>query len=508
MVMSTRKLHGAVCRIDPNGGAFSHMHPRSVLLIAVLFFSMLSPRAQAIPADAIAWWRFDPSRFASVAHEDRPGGTQSIVVGGLRAAVASGVFGDGTSARILEGLLAAGEIGRVEHTICLLDLRAHREYEVGATVIEHCQIVIELKTDRGHSDYLRTLRAIIIDAERAKNPNREVRGTQSRLTLPGGVTGVSYRAEHWDDWREISWVSLPGKLIVGIGPDSIQRWLEQGGDTDPGWDRHRKAVSEGRPEGDVCFEAYFDIDRLETLFPNAFRAGRTLRMRGVLSFSDAAAIMLHARFIEHENGLPPMLAIDLTTKGTEARSLDRQALSESFWPSKELISIRHPPGSYIIASKIDWPEFLRWALDVYSATIPDAYLAAYRSKEEQWLQRNFEQLSHLFERFQPWLVISDVPAPEWAVPGLATVLIPGERGAEVSDIESRMGSILADFADSVLTRRVSGRQLWSLKIDRRGLVQLPVWGLADGRDGPVLIGGWSPSVIEQNRQRIESEPGR
>ncbi|TVQ75578.1 MAG: hypothetical protein EA380_10505 [Phycisphaeraceae bacterium] len=484
------------------------MHPRSVLLLAVLFVSLLSPRAYAIPADVIAWWRFDPSRFASAAREDRAGGTPSIVVGGLRAAVAGGVFGDGTPALILEGLLAAGEIGRVEHTICLLDLRAHREHEVGATVIEHCQIVIELKTDRGHSDYLRTLRAIIIDAERAKNPDRDVRGVQSRLSLPGGATGASYRAEHWDDWREISWVSLPGKLVIGIGKDALQRWLKQENNADPSWERHREAVSEGRPKGDVCFEAYFDIHRLEALFPQVFRAGRTPRMRGVLGLSDAAAIMLHARFIEQENGLPPMLGIDLTTKDTEERTIDRRALSESHWPGRELISIRHPPGSYIIASRIEWPDFFRWALDVYSTTIPDAYLPAYRSKEAQWLERNSDQLAQVFERFQAWLVISDVPAPEWAVPGLATILVPGERGADVSDLEPRMGALFAHFADSVLTRRVSGRQLWSLKIDRRGLVQLPVWGLASGRDGPVLIGGWSPSVIEQNRRRIESDRDR
>jgi hypothetical protein len=421
---------------------------------------------------------------------------RELLVAGLRAGVASGVFGEGTPASLIEGLLAAAEIGRVPHTVCLLDFRAMREPDGTGMVVQELGAVIELRTRRDHAEYLRTVRAILQASER----NAGQSGEQRRLELPGDRVGVAFRIDTWDAWREIAWASLDDRFVVGVGRGALADWFAgaRGGD-EAAWLRHRTRVEAERPAGDVFVEGFIDLRGLRRRFPSAFQYGRTPRMLRSLDMANDAEVMLHGRFVELEDG-PPLLALDVTSSAGE--QVQRNPLSAARWPGE--IGMEPPPGSYAIVTRVDWPATYTRIVSMYESTVPEPELDAFRASRDAWEARNAADLKVLWSRLQPWVVLSDVPPPVLPAPGLSTVFVPVRAGA--ADMEQTISALLTDFADRVTVQGSPGTRMWQLKIDERGVVRLPAWGMATGDDGVILIGGWGAPVVMHNRERLGGDP--
>jgi len=177
-------------------------------------------------------------------------------------------------------ILAASDVGAVEHTLSLLSFHAERPPSGTGIEMRRLQMVLELHTGENHERYLRTIKAIAVDAERAKRQDQRLGpGRQRMLELPDGSRGVAFRFPGWPDWREVSWSSREDAFVIAIGRGALAARfdVEDTGAPAP-WRDHRRAVESTRDDGRTFFNAFLDIDHLRGAFPEAFVEGRTPRM--------------------------------------------------------------------------------------------------------------------------------------------------------------------------------------------------------------------------------------
>lgn len=453
-----------------------------------------SELAAGTPAGTLAYWSMDPAPFRREAGE--AGGERMLLLGTLRAAVASGITGTPQQARWVEGLLAAAMVGEVPHTLAVLEFRAHRDAGAPKSEIDDLKVVLELRTRDRHAEYLRTLRAILIDAAHAKGLRDDAVGVQRRLDLPNGVKGAAYRAKGWPAWREVSWCSQGDRFIIAMGEGALERWLatEKKDARSAVWAALRAA---GDPRGTRAVEAYLDLDALRARFPEGFDEGRVKRMVEALDLGDTSALLVRASLVPSAVS-PPMLAIDWIARRGEAT--DIRALTRREWP--EGLSLPVGGATYVAAAGVDWRAVFDRAMEIHLATFKAGSAERLRGKHAVWLQEHGAALDGLLAGLSPWLVLTDTPEPILPVPGLGSVFIAARPGVDASTLDSRLASLLTRYAGQV-TRTADG--MWSLRVDDGGLVRIPAWAFIDGKAHAMLAGGWGPPVVAHARKVMSQE---
>lgn len=456
-----------------------------------------------IPHDALAWWRFDPTGFTA-ARSGTPG--REVFLAGLRSVVSSGILGDGLGAYVAQGLLAMTDIGAVPHTVCVTELDATRRLEGTGVDVHDLKIVIQLDSPNNHEQYLRTLRALLVDAQEAGNPDDDVSDSRQRIIdLPGRIRGVAFRRDDWKPWQEVSWCSTDDAFLVGIGENALRDWLtpdDAHEDDTPAWLAHRALLDTDEPRGDTFAEAYLDIDGVRAAAPTIVAFGRSPRMLDALEVRTARTVMLHARSMPPpDDHTPRMIAVDLTAD-ERVGDMTRDSITSRHWlPDK--VRVPAPPGSYAIAFRADWDRVLDRALAVYEATVRDNDLPAFRRKRESWERANADAIASLPELLGNWFVLSDFPTPVLPVPGLCTLYCAANEGASPARLTALVHDLTDEFADDIARPNDS---TWALKLDRRGVLKMPVWGVCTRPgDPPVFIGAWGFPAIDANRQWL-AEP--
>ncbi len=457
----------------------------------------IAPAAQ-VPPDTLAWWRFDPSRFASVQNHQQG---RELFIAALRSAASGGLGGE-TAGRVIEGLLAASEIGAAEHIIALLEMRAHRPASGSGAEFDALQMVLHIETDRGHDRLLRTIKTILVDSPDARGDDEDGPPSQRTLELPGDRHAVAFTRKNWGPARTISWCSTDTAFIVGLGEGALQRWFQPSAQPDAEWTPHTRAVDLARPAGPTFLEAYMNIRAMRDRFPAAFTSGRTPRLRTALGLDHADSCMVHGRFVENTSvpGAPPLIALDLTV--SRADDLEHRMLSEHAWPSDQTC-ITPPPGSFTAVINADWARLYSLALALYESTIQDPDLPEFVDARERWERDNAQALDTLFASLSRWIVLSDIPPPIVPVPGLCTVFIESRDGVTHQQIATRLERTLSAF-DGVITSG-NNSEYW-LRLDDRGLIRLPAWGIARRENHAAIIGSWATAAVRAAAKWYEQSP--
>lgn len=480
---------------------------RTLAVVCLILFpfatsamAQASAFASIIPEDAIAWWRLDPSRFAANRADPAVRAQREVVVAGLRAAVASGVIADESAARTLEALLAASEVGGRKHTLCLLDLEAERAPDGTGMAPRVLRMALELETGADHASILRSVRAILVgDGQRPASAP----GVQREIELPGGVRGVAYREQGWAPWREISWASTERSFVVGLGRGALERWFEaqhRPVEAATSWAGHEQWVDASRPSGPIFFRAYMNFDRIRDGFPEAFVEGRTPRVLDAISLSNAREVMLHGRWIDAERtGVDiPMIAGDITWSARSERPgvVRGLPISESTWPAR--LRMAPPPGSYLIVLRADWERWVHTALELVPAASRTTSTWRRRVAIRRWLRGHGNELRTFLLMLEPWLVLSDVPTPISPMPGAATFFTPLKRGVTARQASEAFQSLLSAHAE-----RIGSEQgVWWFRVDSGGVLRIPAWGFVGPKGEPIMVGGWGPPVVTENRKRL------
>lgn|GEM_PF-1571847 len=491
--------------------------------------AMALPDNVQLPASALAWWRLNPSRFRAVREQ---GAQRFAVLATLRALVASGVVSDEQGKRVLEGVLAAAEVGSAPHTLVLTDFAAKRPPGGSGMDLQRLRMALSVGAGANHRSMLRTIRAILISdggASKALAPagKPSARGEQRALDLPGDRHGVAYAQPDWPEWREVSWSSTPGAFVVGLGPGALEEWFtaqDGPGRADAAkpvaekqrpWFAHRALVDDVRKPGDVFFEAYVNIDALRTRFPGAFVTGRTTRTLRALGLANAHDLMVHGRWIDpalaETDAHPPLIALDVTWStpalvrfGAIAprdvhvkREIHRLALTEDIWPAQEL-HLPPPNGSFALVMRIDWPALTTLSLDLVQATRRDTRLGAFVAFRGRWEAFTDGAREGLFKALGPIVVISDDPPPLLPAPGAATYFLELNPGTDADRALAQVQQLLAPLRHRV-THTDAG--VWSIRLDDAGFVRAPVWGVAGPKESQAIIVGWGATIIDHIRKR-------
>jgi len=364
-------------------------------------------------------------------------------------------------------------------------------------------MVLELHTDRNHAHYLRTLRAILVDAERAKTSDKSRNAERQRIIeLPDGTKAIAFTQEGWPAWREISWCSTDKSFVIAIGRDALlARFSGDEKDQRSPWDAHTRAVDDARPEGEVFFNAYLDLAHLRRSFPEAFVRGRTPRMVRALRLNSIEQVMLHGRFVDSVKSLPPMLVMDVTARAQGGDGISHHPVSIDSW-DEDSMPVPAPEGSYILAIPMAWGAFAEAALDIHEATINDHELPKFRRARRTWHEANSETFARVLASFEPWLIISDDPPPMIPVPGLGTYVMPLSNERPPETVTQEMDELLGSWREKV-TRSRDG--VWTLSLHKSGLVRFPSWSIVTSTDRNALVAGWGTAVIDRVRE-VLSEP--
>lgn len=508
----------------------------SIFAVLIAVAQPLPPLRAHIPPDSPAWWTFDPSGFNPA--QEQPGPERTVLNAGLRSLISSGLIGDDQSTRIVQSVLAASIVGSVPHTLCILEI-GQAPTRPGSKPAVRISAVLALHSGADHKPFVRTIEAILTDAAPAGEKPRQP-GSQRRIELPGGRSGVCYSEAGWPEWREVSWCSTEGSFVVGLGNDSLARWFRAqdareavpneprpsgrgNGDLSPRavndeWLAHERVVAEARPDGDIFLEAFINLNALRRAFPDAFPGGRLEQLLRSSNLANGRAFMLHARWIKPQdvkigriegqyNG-PPLIALDATwsARSEPPGSVRRMALTESDWPAE--LSMPPPPGGYIAVVPLDVDRWLARALDIYGATLETPAASRFTLRRRAWHSKHSAALGRVSGALGPWLVVSDYPKPPIPMLGAATIYAELRRreGGRSDTFTADLGALLEPFADHVTFDAAS--QIWSLRADRNGWFQVLSWGLAKHGGRDVLVGGIDMGVpgavswrtVEKNRE--------
>ncbi len=457
------------------------------------------------PTEAIVWWRFDPSGFAST----RGGGEAGarLFAGGLRAAVAAGLLGDGTALAAGQAMVGGLELGRAPHLAVITDFEATRGFLGQGMEVRRLRGWAELRTAEDHASMLRTIRALGV-----VSPGKgEANGAQRVVRLDDGGQAVVYRRSDWPEWAELGWASREGRFAVGVGEGAMREWAAHGGaapeDEAPPWRAHRRAVE----RSDEFFELWIDLTELRARFPAAFVSGRTPRMLDALGLGGAQRVMVHGRFAEAGGAAanaPPLLEAVVTIEPAEG-PLEVRRLTSRDRPGG-LAAALAQRGSYVVSLDRPVSELLGFGLGVYEATVPDDELAAFRSARASYERERSAELARLDEAMGGGVSLTDWPTPPAPIPGLCTVVAELGGGVGAGEADALLRGLLEPFDDRVDRRARAGGMGWSLRLDEGGLIRFPVWGLVQNGRHAALVGGWGEPVLEaawRTLDRLRPEVG-
>jgi len=500
-------------------------------MVAAALLSTAPVRAQSdlgglfdTPQGALAYWAFDPTEFAG-----GNGPQRMLVEGAMRAALASGIMGDTDAAEALSAILAASVVGTAPHRVCVTRFAATMAPSEGADAwrLTDLGAVLEVRSDRDHRTLMRTIQSILVDGPQALDPDVAA-PRQREIDLPQGRTGMAFTRQGWAPWMEVSWVSLGDVFVVALGRGVLADWLGRGraGDIEDAsefpWVPHRRRVDlHHLGRGEAILEVFLDIDALRRGFPGSFSEGRLGPLFDSWGLSNGRNFMLHARRVAPADvrvtGLraaleytgPPLIAIDATwTARSRTRTeVEQMPLALSDWPGRE---VRHdpPPGTYAIVAQVDWSRAVDLGVSTYRLWRRETDRAEFDERRRTWMRQHQRDLDRVVRSMDDWMVLSDVPSPPLPVPGMTSLFVELRPAVSRARFASALQGVLASLGDRTVYD--AEREIWSFRlldadVDPAGALRALAWGLAGTSRSPVVVGGWGPIVVEENRERLLRE---
>lgn len=455
----------------------------------------------AIPPDAVAFYRFDPSRFDTK--------TAAFLPLALKLAEQAGLVNPDFHP-IFDGILGASVAGAVPHTMCLLDLDAeHDEAAKNGFRVTALQAVLVLESTRDHRSFLSTLGTILshykgeapADGDESAGQGDAQGPTQELFDLPGGRRAARFRQPQWAAWQTVEWASLPDSFVVGLGHGSLERWVTSQGAAAPHdlLTLHRASGAQ-RAAGPPFLEMWIDLDALRTKMPEVLAQGRPRRMLTTWRLDNARNWMFHGRWANE------LLVADVTwqRRSDPLDAVASRSLTLDRWPRD--LTLPKPEGKYCVVIPIDLAGSFDRVLSAYRDTLREDKLPAFDARVREYRARERQTYAALWSAFVPYVVLSNDPPPAVPVPGATTVYFELKDARQAAATQRRLESLLEQFitsndpqrlGESVVRKESDGNYYW-LQLEASGTLRVPSWGWA----GPYLIGGWGPSVIEHNRKKI------
>lgn len=445
----------------------------------------------SIPPDAVAFYRFDPSRFDTKTAAFLPLALKMAEQAGLVSAEFHPLF---------DGILAASVAGAVPHTVCVLDLDA--EFDANAKNgfrITTLQAVLVLESTRDHRGFLSTL-GTILSHYRAEGEG-EADGTQELFDLPGGRRAARFRNPAWPSWQMVEWASLGDSFVVGLGSGSLERWVTAQANAAPNPALALHRITAQREPGSASFlEVWINLDELHEHMPDILAQGRPRRMLTTWQLDNARNWMFHGRWKDE------FLVADLTWQ-RRSESIDvvaRKSLTLDHWPGD--LTLPKPEGKYCVVIPIDLRASFDRVLAAYRDTLREDKLPEFDARVKQYRIKQRSAYDALWSAFEPYVVLSNDPPPAVPVPGATTVYFELKDPRQAMATQRRLESLLTQFmtsddpqrlGESAVRHERDGNYYW-LQLEKSGTLRVPSWGWV----GRYLVGGWGPSVVEANRKKL------
>lgn len=488
----------------------------------------------------LAWYRFDPSTFAT--------SSSGMLPLMLRLAESQGLIRE-SFRPIFDGLLAAGVLGAVPHSVTLLDLAVEVDtVDPGKWRLSRLHAVIVLETQKDHRSLLDSLRTIVTHYDSMEIP------TEPELfATSDGSRCARFRAETWPDWQAIEWASMSGSsrgFIVGIGNGSIERWLgtqrssaartimglhrDSARSVVEPTDYERLGITgESSGQRQSFLEVWANLDGLRQQVPEAMGQGLWRRMLVAWQLDNARDWMLHAS----RDG--KYLTADVTwrRRSDPPEEIMRRPIALAGWPTG--LNLPRPPGDFMAVVPVDLEGMFERILAVYRATMSDERAAEFDRSTAQYRARHRRTLTDVWAGVKPWLIVGNYPTPPVAVPGACTLYFELTGDAKPSLMHARVHSLLRQYLQAgtvegqviaegkpegeneqqaasepamappdtlgqTIVRYDRGQELYWLQVESSGLLRVPSWGWSG--DGRHLIAGWAPVVVTTNREWLGMPP--
>lgn len=463
------------------------------LLAALLLRERISNAAPpTLPTDAIAFCRFDPSRFDTK--------TAAFLPLALRLAEQAGLV-NADFHPLFDGILAASVAGAVPHTVCVLDLDAEFDEQAkNGFRITQLQAVLVLESARDHRGFLSTLGTIL--SHYRGEGGGDADGGQELFDLPGGRRAARFRNPAWSAWQTVEWASLSDSFVVGLGPGSLERWVtvQAQGQANPVLELHR-VIARGQAAQPSFLEMWIGLEALHAKMPEVVAQGRPRRMLTTWQLDNARNWMFHGRWAGE------FLVADLTwqRRSDPLDTVARRSLTLDHWPRE--LTLPKPEGAYCVVIPIDLAASFDRIMNAYRDTLRAEKLPAFDERMRAYRLRQARTYDALWSAFVPYVVLSNDPPPAVPVPGATTVYFELKDPRQAAATQRRIESLLEQFmvsddpqtlGESVVRREREGNYYW-LQLEKSGTLRVPSWGWI----GRYLVGGWGPSVIEHNRKKLE-----
>lgn len=454
--------------------------------------------APSIPPDAVAFYRFDPSRFDTT--------TAAFLPMALNIAEKAGLV-NADFHPLFDGILAASIAGAVPHTVCVLDLDGeYDEQAKNGFRVTALQAVLVLESTRDHRGFISRLGTILshYQGDAGGDAESDAGPTQELFDLPNGSRAARFRATTWAPWQTVEWASLPDSFVVGLGPGSIERWVkaQAAAEDHPVLTLHR-ATARGRgDEGEASFvEIWMNFDRLHETMPDILAQGRPRRMLTTWQLDNARNWMFHGRWADE------FLVADLTwqRRSDSPDTVQKRSLTLDHWPRD--LTLPKPDGKYCVVIPIDLAASFDRVMSAYRDTLREDKLPDFDGRMLDYRRREKQTYASMWSAFKPYVVLSNDPPPAVPVPGATTVYFELKDARQAVATQRRLEALLAQFmtskdpqhlGESAVRHETKGNYYW-LQLEASGTIRVPSWGWA----GRYLIGGWGPSVVEFNRKKIQ-----
>lgn len=455
-----------------------HQAIAGILLLGVWTSAGLS----AAPPDPLAFVRVDPRRFAA---------SPAWLAALLRITSQSGVIRPEDQA-VVDAVLVATTLGTHPHLLTLLDLGDVGRDERGRLTVGRLQAIVSIHAPGRLADLRRSMQTIL------SHYGDPARRRQAPLQLPDGRAGVHYRVDDWPSWLCVDWFAEGDTLHVGLGRDTLARWLAAPRGSPPVVQPHLDALADlpaGHADRPLLLRGFVDFARLRRQAPTLFHTGRLTPILQTLSLQDADQVMIEGRW----HGTLAVLGLTVA----RADAVRAMPLTLDHWPADA--AVPQPPGRFHLVATLGDPGWVRRIVELVKYTKEPSD----RAKVDRWVRQHWgpdaARLIEHVQRYEPMLLVSDHPRSWLPLPGTATLyaaLRPGENAAEA---EAELASLLAPAmhageADDVTIVRDAPTGLAWLDSPVRGLFKSPAWGWAEDAARPTLIVSYSPHAVLANRR--------
>jgi len=444
-----------------------------------------------IPENAIAYYRLDPSKF-----EQSP---FAMLPFALQMAEHMG-FVDPEFHPIFDGILSLSTVGTVPHTLCILAFDADIS---PAFKVTDLSALLILETAENHRSFLNTLTTVL-----DHYGNIETR-TQTQFML-NGTPAVRFTSDDWEDWQTVEWASFPDFFVVGLGHNSLKRWVDAQNSTQikdqTHLTLHRDTVTTSRgQENPLIAEVWLNLDQLHMVMPEVLAQGKARDLLTTWKLDNARSWMLHIRQASE------FLLADITwqRRSELPQTIAHRTLTLDHWPKN--LTLPKPPGDYVIVIPIDFAAAMDRIIDGYRDTLNPDRIKTFDQDLIAYQQKYDRIYRLLWKSLHPYLIVSNHPAPPVPIPGATSIYFElNERRPSIRRMKTRVDAILSSFmtgdnpetlGDSIV-RYDQTNDLYYLQLEKSGTLRTPAWGWVKPR---YLVGGWGPPVVLTNRKWLEEK---